>query len=131
MSAGRRTCSSGLYYRLRSSAEIDWTLQRNIQYLEDYWRFDAVGVASEIRKVVASEVAVDGGLSSRVRCAQQETAKLRAAHSRFCAESQFHRSAASPIALAISFEFVGKMSRPLSSHMVAVPAVPERADARA
>jgi hypothetical protein len=37
----------GLYYRLRSSAEIDWTLQRNIQYLDDYWRFDAVGVASE------------------------------------------------------------------------------------
>jgi hypothetical protein len=25
----------GLYYRLRSSAEIDWTIQRNIQYLED------------------------------------------------------------------------------------------------
>src|SRR5216683_1075115 len=39
----------GLYYRLRSSAEIDWTLQRNIQYLEDYWRFDAVGVAAETR----------------------------------------------------------------------------------
>src|SRR5580658_6835887 len=38
----------GLYYRLRSSAEIDWTLQRNIQYLDDYWRFEAVGVASEI-----------------------------------------------------------------------------------
>src|SRR5256886_10119051 len=28
----------GRYYRLRSSAEIDWTLQRNIQYLDEYWR---------------------------------------------------------------------------------------------
>jgi hypothetical protein len=26
----------GLYYRLRSSAEIDWVLQRNFRFLEDY-----------------------------------------------------------------------------------------------
>jgi len=52
----------GLYYRLRSSAEIDWTLQRNIQYLEDYWRFDAGGVASEIREIVAGEVRAAPGL---------------------------------------------------------------------
>jgi transposase InsO family protein len=52
----------GLYYRLRSSAEIDWTLQRNIQYLEDYWRFDAVGVAAEIREIVAAEVAAAPGI---------------------------------------------------------------------
>lgn len=52
----------GLYYRLRSSAEIDWTLQRNIQYLEDYWRFDASGVASEIREIVVSEVRAAPGL---------------------------------------------------------------------
>jgi putative transposase len=42
----------GLYYRLRSSVEIDWTLQRNIQYLDDYWRFDAVGVAAETREII-------------------------------------------------------------------------------
>lgn len=52
----------GLYYRLRSSAEIDWTLQRNIQYLEDYWRFDAVGVRSEISEIVVAEVAAAPGL---------------------------------------------------------------------
>ena len=52
----------GLYYRLRSSAEIDWTLQRNIQYLEDYWRFDAAGVASEIREIVTAEVVAAPGL---------------------------------------------------------------------
>jgi transposase InsO family protein len=52
----------GLYYRLRSSAEIDWTLQRNIQYLEDYWRFDAVDVAPGIRETVQAEVAAAPGL---------------------------------------------------------------------
>jgi len=52
----------GLYYRLRSSAEIDWTLQRNIQYLDDYWRFDAVGVASETREIVKGEVSAAPGL---------------------------------------------------------------------
>jgi putative transposase len=52
----------GLYYHLRSSAEIDWTLQGNIQYLEDYWRFDAVGVASEIREIVVREVRAAAGL---------------------------------------------------------------------
>jgi putative transposase len=52
----------GLYYRLRSSAEIDWTLQRNIQYLDDYWRFEAVGVASEIREIVGAEVSAAPGL---------------------------------------------------------------------
>ena len=30
----------GLYYRVRSSAEIDWTFQRNIQFLDDYLRVD-------------------------------------------------------------------------------------------
>ncbi|MCI0392572.1 MAG: Mu transposase C-terminal domain-containing protein, partial [Acidobacteria bacterium] len=28
----------GLYYRVRSSAEINWTLQRNLRFLEDYLR---------------------------------------------------------------------------------------------
>ena len=52
----------GLYYRLRSSAEIDWTLQRNMQYLEDYWRFDIGGVASEIREIIEAEVSAAPGL---------------------------------------------------------------------
>src|SRR6516165_10817290 len=30
----------GLYYRVRSSAEIDWTFPRNIQFLDDYLRAD-------------------------------------------------------------------------------------------
>jgi len=51
----------GLYYRLRSSAEIDWTLQRNLQYLEDYWRFDG-GVAPTVREKIRAEVAAAPGL---------------------------------------------------------------------
>jgi putative transposase len=30
----------GLYYRVRSSAEINWALQRNLRFLEDYLRAD-------------------------------------------------------------------------------------------
>jgi putative transposase len=52
----------GLYYRLRSSAEIDWTLQRNLQYLEDYWRFEAADVTPTIRERVRAEVAAAPGL---------------------------------------------------------------------
>ena len=51
----------GLYYRLRSSAEIDWTLQRNLQYLEDYWRFEG-DVASAIHERIRGEVAAAPGL---------------------------------------------------------------------
>jgi putative transposase len=52
----------GLYYQLRSSAEINWTLQRNIQYLEDYWRFDAADVAPTICKAVQTEAVAAPGL---------------------------------------------------------------------
>ena len=54
--------SLGLYYRLRSSSEIDWTLQRNIQYLDDYWRFDAVEIAPRVREAVQAEVSAAPGL---------------------------------------------------------------------
>src|SRR5207249_4866720 len=54
----------GLYYRLRSSAEIHWTLQRNLQYLEDYWRFEA-GIAPAICEQVQAEVAAAPGLLLR------------------------------------------------------------------
>jgi len=55
--AAARTCGSarqgrnyaerfGLYYRVRSSREINWLFQRNIQFLEDYFR-----TASEVSSV--------------------------------------------------------------------------------
>jgi putative transposase len=52
----------GFYYRLRSSVEIDWTLQRNIQFLDDYWRFDVPAVAPTTYKAVQAEVAAMPGL---------------------------------------------------------------------
>ena len=53
----------GLYYRFRSSAEINWTFQRNVQFLEDYWRFDVCPAASAARQRVKDEVALHPGLS--------------------------------------------------------------------
>lgn len=49
----------GLYYHVRSSAEIDWVFQRNLIFLQDYLRDDYPEVAeaalAEIRQRVASE----------------------------------------------------------------------------
>ncbi len=42
----------GLYYRVRSSREIDWTYQRNIQFLEDYLKAGAPAVAVEVQQKV-------------------------------------------------------------------------------
>jgi transposase InsO family protein len=53
----------GFYYRVRSSAEIDATLQRNIQFLEDYLRGDGHGISLEGRDLVEAFVASMPGLS--------------------------------------------------------------------
>jgi transposase InsO family protein len=51
----------GLYYRVRSSAEIDWTFQRNIQFLDDYLRVDlSIDGATGHEKVRAYVSAVPG-----------------------------------------------------------------------
>src|SRR6267378_7924559 len=46
----------GLYYLVRSSREIDWVFQRNIQFLEDYLRVD-VSVPDKTRELVLAYVA--------------------------------------------------------------------------
>jgi len=53
----------GLYYRFRSSAEINWIFQRNVQFLEDYWRFEAGIVPREVREQVRAEAVTSPGLS--------------------------------------------------------------------
>lgn len=49
----------GLYYRVRTSAGINWTFQRNIHFLEDYFRTDAPLVSeaarAEVTLIIASE----------------------------------------------------------------------------
>lgn len=49
---------SGLYYSVRSSSEINWTLQRNLNFLEDYLRARATtpdAVINSVRSFVAGE----------------------------------------------------------------------------
>lgn len=53
----------GLYYRVRSSAEIDWVFQRNIQFLEDYLRCDSPEVSPANRDAALAYVAATPGLS--------------------------------------------------------------------
>ena len=52
----------GLYYRVRSSGEINWIFQRNIQFLEDYLRGE-VAVTSIAREAVIARVGSCPGLS--------------------------------------------------------------------
>ena len=52
----------GLYYRVRSSAEINWVFQRNIQFLEDYLR-TTLELSSLSRCRVLAQVAAQPGCS--------------------------------------------------------------------
>ena len=52
----------GLYYCVRSSAEINWLFQRNIQFLEDYLR-ETPSVAQLHRQRVLAHVAAQPGCS--------------------------------------------------------------------
>jgi hypothetical protein len=53
----------GLYYRVRSAAEIDWVLQRNIQFMEDYLRADSAAIAVDSRDIVTAYVLANPGLT--------------------------------------------------------------------
>lgn len=53
----------GLYYRVRSSAEIDWVFQRNIQFMEDYLRVESLQRSPADRDAVLSYVAARPGLT--------------------------------------------------------------------
>lgn len=53
----------GLYYRIRSSKEIDWTYQRNLEFLEDYYRGGSLAIPSEVRALVLAKVAEAPGIT--------------------------------------------------------------------
>lgn len=53
---------TGLYYRVRSSAEINWTLQRNLQFLEDYLRFDCASVTGFVGQAIKATVNAEPGM---------------------------------------------------------------------
>jgi putative transposase len=54
--------AQGLYYRVRSSQEIDWVFQRNIRFLEDYFALDAEP-SSAIAERVKAYVGATPGIS--------------------------------------------------------------------
>lgn len=53
----------GFFYRVRSSAEINWSLQRNLLFLEDYLRLDTDDLDEQAVCSVASLVAEHPGIS--------------------------------------------------------------------
>jgi putative transposase len=53
----------GLFYRVRSSAEIDWVFQRNMLFLEDYLRADCPSINPEIDQALQSFVIPRPGVS--------------------------------------------------------------------
>ncbi len=53
----------GLYYRVRSSAEIDWVFQRNVQFMEDYLRAYSAAVSAGSHDIVIAYVLANPGLT--------------------------------------------------------------------
>ena len=52
----------GLYYRVRSSSEIDWVFQRNIQFLEDYLR-EPQTISASSREIVIAYLSASPGVT--------------------------------------------------------------------
>jgi hypothetical protein len=46
----------GLFYRIQSSAQIDWVYQRNLRFLEDYLRFSRPPIETEVRTAIRARV---------------------------------------------------------------------------
>lgn len=53
----------GLYYKIRSSAEINWVYKRNIDFLEDYLREEEQIVPTEEKQRILSYVNANLGIS--------------------------------------------------------------------
>ena len=53
----------GLYYQLRTDGEIDWTLQNNLQFLEDYFRGASTTVEARQQALITTLVTEQPGIS--------------------------------------------------------------------
>lgn len=53
----------GLYYRVRSSKEINWTFQRNIEFIDDYYRAKSPIVDTGTCELVLAAVAKEPGIT--------------------------------------------------------------------
>jgi putative transposase len=67
----------GLYYRLRSSKEIDWRFQRNALFLEDYMRSDSGGISAASAGRIVSYASSLPGISLTELIGQVETFATR------------------------------------------------------
>ena len=66
----------GLYYRVRSSASIDWTFHRNITFLEDYLRVRSPITPEKAREAILALVEAKPGIMLRELLLQtEETAR--------------------------------------------------------
>ena len=52
----------GLDYRVWSSTNVDWKLQRNLQFLDDYLRYDSESLAGPIHAAVTTIVEAEPGI---------------------------------------------------------------------
>ena len=55
--------SLGLYYRLRTDTEIDWVLQNNLRFLEDYFRGAFCTVEAKQQALITTLVAEKSGIT--------------------------------------------------------------------
>lgn len=53
----------GFYYRIRSTKEINWTYQRNLEFFDDYYRNDSHSVRKEALTSIMTHVVGEPGLS--------------------------------------------------------------------
>lgn len=67
----------GLYYRIRSSGTICWTLQRNIQYLADYLRSDLVQEDPSHREALLARARRNPGIPLADLLASNSSAEAR------------------------------------------------------
>jgi transposase InsO family protein len=53
----------GLYYRVRTSSEINWIFQRNVALLEDYYALDPLSVEGEAAAAARALVGTESGIT--------------------------------------------------------------------
>ena len=55
--------SLGLYYRLRTDTEINWILQNNLRFLEDYFRGTSLTVEAKQQALITTLVTEKSGIT--------------------------------------------------------------------
>jgi putative transposase len=64
----------GFYFKVRSSREINWILQRNLRFLASYWRKNCPQVSEAARKEILNFVSTNKGIILSALLAQVEQA---------------------------------------------------------